>query len=167
MEKPETRARSSGDSLNPEQALELFRFYEEAAEKAKAHAWSQTTWILTLNAAILGFSVSFYADHSGLRGYFAIELLACGVGSVLCGFLLYLLNELGGHIRHHWASSNRIAAGYGPLTPFLGKGEAATVLLPGYEASFPAFCRRLQMLAALFLLAHLGWAAFVAYMTGS
>ena len=92
----------AASSLSPDQTLNLFKFYEEAAEKAKAHAWSQTTWILTLNAAILGFSVNFYASNSDKPAFFAIELLSSGVGVVLCGFLVYLLNELGGHISHYW-----------------------------------------------------------------
>lgn len=49
--------------LNPEQRLETFKFYEEAAEKAKAHAWSQTTWLLSFNAALLALSVTLYLDH--------------------------------------------------------------------------------------------------------
>ncbi len=153
----------AASSLSPDQTLNLFKFYEEAAEKAKAHAWSQTTWILTLNAAILGFSVNFYASNSDKPAFFAIELLSSGVGVVLCGFLVYLLNELGGHISHYWASSNRIAAGYVPLIPFIGESNATAARASDYRVGFPAFCRRLQYLAILFLGAHLGWVSFVAY----
>ena len=149
--------------MSPDQTLDLFKFYEEAAEKAKAHAWAQTTWVLTLNAAILGFSVTFLASHYENPSFIAIELLSSGVGVVLCAFLLYLLSELGGHISHYWRSSNRIAAGYAPLIPFVGESNANAARAADYEVPFPAFCRRLQYLAALFLVAHIGWIGFVAY----
>ena len=149
--------------LTQDQTLNLFKFYEEAAEKTKAHAWSQTTWILTLNAAILGFSVNFYANNSDKTAFFTIELLSSGVGVVLCIFLLYMLNELGGHISHYWASSNRVAAGYAPLIPFIGESNATAARAHDYSVAFPAFCRRLQELAILFLVAHLGWVIFVGY----
>lgn len=32
--------------LTTSEKLEIFKFYEAAAEKTKAHAWTQTTWIL-------------------------------------------------------------------------------------------------------------------------
>jgi hypothetical protein len=149
--------------LTSDQTLNLFKFYEEAADKAKAHAWAQTTWVLTLNAAILGFSVNYFASNAGKPAFFAIELLSSAVGIVLCGFLLYLLTELGGHISHYWASSNRIAAGYAALVPFVGESNARAALASDYRVPFPAFCRRLQYLVALFIVAHLGWLVFIAY----
>lgn len=153
----------TNDAMSPDQTLDLFKFYEEAAEKTKAHAWAQTTWVLTLNAAILGFSVNFLASNSDTRAFFGIELLSSGVGVVLCGFLWYLLNELGGHISRYWASSNRIAAGYSPLIPFIGEKNANAARAPSSRVPFPSFCRRLQYLAILFILAHIGWLVFVAY----
>ena len=38
-----TQVTKEAPSLTPDQTLNLFKFYEEAAEKAKTHAWSQTT----------------------------------------------------------------------------------------------------------------------------
>jgi len=143
--------------LTPEQTLAAFKFYEEAAEKAKSHAWSQTTWILALNAGIIAFSLKFYAEHPKVPGFLLIEIISAGVGIVLSAFLIYLLQELGGHISHYWTTSNKIAAAYPPLRSFIGEKDADQALTPHYRAGFPAFCRRLQLLAGLFIAAHVGW----------
>jgi hypothetical protein len=148
-------------SLTLQQAFEAFKFYEEAAEKTRTHAWSQTTWILTLNAGIIAFSLNFYAQHSTNPAFLPIELVAVGVGLVLCLFLIYLLQQLGGHISHYWTTSNKLAAGYPPLKPFISEKDARQAGKPDYRAPFPAFCRRLQFLAVLFMAAHLGWAVVV------
>ncbi|OOP57225.1 MAG: hypothetical protein AYP45_04670 [Candidatus Brocadia carolinensis] len=149
--------------LRPDQILTLFKFYEEAAEKTKSHAWSQTTWILTLNTGIFAFSLNFYAEHAAVRAYLLIELFSAGVGVVLCGFLVYLLQELGSHISRYWTSSNQIAANYGPLVRFIDKSDAVAARKSDYCAPFPKFCRRLKFLAILFLIAHVGWSLFMVY----
>ncbi len=149
-------------SLAPEHKLEIFKFYQEAAEKTKVHAWSQTTWILTLNAGIMVFSLSFFAEYRTAPAFLFIEVLSAGVGVVLSGFLIYLLYELGKHIRNYWTQSNRIAAGYAPLRRFVGEDNAKAAERPNYCAKYPAFCIRLQMLAALFVVAHVGWAIVLA-----
>lgn len=148
--------------LTTSEKLETFKFYEAAAEKSKAHAWTQTTWILSLNTGILAFSLNFYAEHSTNPAFLLIELISAGVGVVLSGFLMYVLNELGSHISNYWTSSNKIAAGYAPLVPFVGEDTAAKATEKGYHAEFPQFCRRLQYLAGLFIAAHIGWALIVA-----
>jgi len=148
--------------LTPAQKLEIFKFYEEAAEKAKAQAWSQTTWILTLNAGILAFSLTFFADHRDVPAFLVIELLSAAVGVVLSAFLIYLLYELGKHIRNYWTQSNTIAAGYAPLRQFVGEKNAKKAEGTNYRAEYPPFCLRLQILAGLFVVAHIGWAAVAA-----
>jgi hypothetical protein len=69
--------------LSADQALAMFKFYEEAAERTKAHAWAQTTWILTLNAGFWRFlsPATFAAD---LRSS-SPSRDRCG-GAVLSGF---------------------------------------------------------------------------------
>ena len=145
-------------SMSNDQKEIAFRFYEEAAEKTKAHAWSQTTWILALNAGIFAFSLSFYAEHAHAYGFILIEIICALVGIVLCFFLVYLLQELGGHIRHYWTVSNKLAVEHAPLRPFISGDDAAAAESPCYRAPFPPFCRRLQWLAGLFVLSHVGWA---------
>jgi hypothetical protein len=82
---------------------------------------------------------------------------------VLSAFLIYLLQELGGHIGHYWTTSNKIAATYEPLRSFISEKDADQALTAEYRAEFPAFCRRLQFLAGLFIAAHVGWAFVVSF----
>lgn len=144
-----------------EHVPDLFKFYEEAAEKTKAHAWAQTTWVLALNAGIIGFSLNFFASHGNATGFVLIEGIAASVGVFLCLFLIYLLNELGRHISHYWTISNRLASASPALAGFLSASDLAAARA-GRAAPFPAFCRRLQFLAALFAAAHVGWFGVVA-----
>ncbi len=153
----DTPAVRSEVSLKSEDALVLFKLYEEAAEKTKAQAWSQTTWLLTLNAGIIAFSLDFYANHADTRGALLIECIAAVVGIVLCLFLIYLLHELGRHLSHYWTTSNQIALAYHPLTAFISKEDSEAARAPGCRTPFPKFCRRLQYLTLLFLGAHVGW----------
>lgn len=153
---------SLDESLTSAQKIEMFKFYEEAAEKAKAHAWSQTTWILTLNAGILAFSLTFFAEHRDVPAFLIVELLAAAVGLVLSGFLIYLLYEFGSHIRNYWTRSNKIAAGYFALQQLVSEENARKAEGPHYRVQYPKFCLRLQILAGFFAIAHIGWAAVVA-----
>ena len=150
--------------LTPEETVTVFKFYEEAAEKTKAHAWSQTTWILTLNAGIFAFALKLYTDHAGVYWFSLMEFVCAGVGIALCVFLIYLLSELGRHISRYWTSSNKLAVDYPPLVPFIEESDAVAVRAdPKYCAPFPRFCARLQWLAWLFLLAHIAWACFAVF----
>lgn len=144
-----------------EQETDLFKFYEEAAEKTKAHAWAQTTWILTLNSGILAFSLNFFANHPSQDHFLLVEGVCTAVGVVLCLFLIYLLQELGGHISHYWTSSNRLAAGNAQLADFVFPNDIEAVRA-GRAAPFPPFCRRLQILAGMFAGAHVVWLVIVA-----
>ena len=74
---------SSETSLTQSQKLETFKFYEEASEKTKAHAWTQTAWILTLNAGVIAFSLNLYLEHANDPAFLAIEIMSAGVGIVL------------------------------------------------------------------------------------
>ena len=143
------------NTLTDNQTFEAFKFYEEAAEKTKGHAWTQTTWILALNSGILAFSIDFYSKHADLPGVRYIEFVSTSIGLILCGFLFYLIGELGKHIRNYWTSSNKMAAKYPPLTPFIGQEDAIKAKNVCYRASFPRFCRRLQLLTILFAAVHI------------
>jgi hypothetical protein len=149
------------NDMPPQNKLELFKFYEDAAERTKDRAWTQTSWMLTLNSGVLGFSLTSYLQNEEDAFFLVIELLSAAVGVVLSLFLYYMLQELGSHIRSHWTKSNKIAADYSLLGSFMSKEEAIKAKSPEYSAGFPRFCRRLQQLAILFMLAHLGWFGFI------
>jgi hypothetical protein len=153
------------DTLDPSQLLSSYEFYEEAARNTKTHAWSQTTWILSLNAGVLAFSVNLYAVDPGLPALVLIELLTAAVGLVLSGFLLYMLQELGKHISNYWMKANKFAASFKPLARLImTPEEAASALTAEDPPEFPDFCRRLRWLTILFMLAHVGWAHLVLLM---
>jgi hypothetical protein len=143
-----------------EEDIDLFKFYEEAAEKAKGHAWTQSSWVLSLNAGIFVL-IANLKDSS-----FFFHLISAFAGVVLAAYLIYVLGELGNHIRTYWTSSNKIAAKSAGLMDFIGEKDKFEAKLPGYRAEFPRFCRRLQFLAFLFVFAHLGWVVVVAFRGG-
>lgn len=101
-------------------------------------------------------SLSLYADHADNPAVVQLASILSVVGIVLCLFLIFMLHELGRHIRHYWAVSNRIVAPNGSL-------RALVFGSPPKDApvTFPPFCRRLQYLAGLFLAGHLAWLAIV------
>jgi len=150
-----------GVGLTPEQQVGMFKLYEDAADRTKGHAWTLTTWMLGLNTGVLGFSLNALLEHEGKSGFLIIELFAAIVGSILCAFLFGALAELGKHIASYWTNANLIAAGSPALAPLIGD-EGAKARKPRYRAPFPRFCWRLQVLAVLFLLAHLTWFGYVA-----
>jgi hypothetical protein len=160
-EETKINSESSETSLTPSQKLETFKFYQEASEKTKVHAWTQTAWILTLNAGVIAFSLNLYLDHAKDPAFLVIEFISAGVGIVLCVFLFYALVELGNHIRRFWTYSNRIKADFPPLASLVRKHNALQVNEANNKVKFPMFCRRLQFLAVLFAFAHIGWALFV------
>jgi hypothetical protein len=143
------------------EAINSFKFYEEAADKNKAQAWSLTTWVLTLNGGVLAFAITFYVEHPANPIFPWIEVLSALVGLALCYFLIDMIQQLGKHVQHYWTSSNRIAAATPALTSFIDPRDVERAREETYRAPFPRFCRRLQVLAILFLLAHSGWAILV------
>ena len=97
---------------------EIYKFYQGSAEKAKSSAWAHTTWILAINAGILAFAFNLYAQDQKLRGFIVIEFISASVGVALSGFLIYLLFQLGQHIRDYWTRSG--PCGNAVLATFLG-----------------------------------------------
>jgi hypothetical protein len=152
------------DALSLDKALEMFKFYEEAAEKTKGHAWSQTTWILTLNAGILAFSLNLFAAYSTkipFGAFLVIEWISCIAGLALCGLLFFVIRELGEHIANYWETANKLAVKYAPLSELIGEKTAAKARSPTYREEFPKFCTRLMLPVALFMAAHVVWAIVV------
>lgn len=148
-----------------DQVPEFFKFYEEAAERTKAHAWTQSSWLLTLNSAVLAFSVQLYVEHADIRGFLFMEWLLCAAGLILCGYIALVLVELGSHIRNYWTAANRIAVDNELLSHYIGAKAAAAARAPEYKADFPRFIARLMVPAVLFAVAHLTWATYVTVLT--
>lgn len=156
-------AESSGteERFSPDQLLGFFKFYEEAAERAKGHAWAQSTWVLTLNGAILGFSLNLFVQSTPVRGFMLIAWFAALAGVVLSAYIVFVLIELCRHIRRYWTAANRLAAQSVPLSAYIGHEEATKARRETYEADFPNFILRLMWPPGLFAAAHLSWAIYV------
>ena len=162
----------ASEALSLDKALDVFKFYEEAAEKTKGHAWSQTTWILTLNAGILAFSLNLFAAYSTKipsGAFLVIEWISCIAGLTLCGLLFFVIRELGVHIANYWETANKLAARYAPLSELIGEETAAKarIPIPTYREKFPKFCTRLMWPVALFMAAHVVWAIVVTVLMSS
>jgi hypothetical protein len=132
-------------------------FMKRLLRKPKA---AQSSWILSLNAGIFVLTANL-KDPS-----FVLRLASAFAGIILTVYLIYILGEIGNHIRTYWASSNKIAAKSPKLRDFIGDKDSYEARLPGYRAEFPRFCRRLQILAFLFLFAHVGWVTVAAFRGG-
>jgi hypothetical protein len=157
-------AQQTPAQLSSNDSMELFKFYEGAADKAKDRSWTLTTWVLALNAGLLAFSFDFFAKNAASPAFVVIEAASAAVGVALCGFLIYMLRENGGHVSHYWTSSNKIAAAEPKLRPFIGAKEADRALnKPNYKAPFPSYCRRLELLAAAFAVVHLAAGSLLIY----
>jgi hypothetical protein len=158
---PPTEISSGNEPLAPEKLFEFFKFYEEAAERTKSHAWTQSAWILTLNGAILGFSLKLYVEHISARGFLFIEWISTLAGLLLCAYLIFVLYELGGHIQHYWTAANKLAAKSTILSDYIGPKEATAAQHEAYRAKFPKFIARLMVPPSLFAIAHLTWGIYV------
>src|SRR5262245_46549230 len=107
------------------QRFELFKFYEEAANRAKTDAWTQTTWVLALVGAILAFSMKLYVEHRDVPGHLIITWACAAAGVLLVCYVAYVLHQLAKHIRHYWTTSNRLAAAHPMLRTYIPAEDAA------------------------------------------
>ncbi|MDM0116719.1 hypothetical protein QTI66_31780 [Variovorax sp. J22R133] len=145
----------------PEQVLEFFKFYEEVAERTKGHAWAQSTWVLTLNGAVLGFSLNLFVQSPSVRGLLLIECLSALAGVVLSAYIAFVLSELGDHIQRYWTAANKLALQSKPLSEYIGTKETEKARHEFYKADFPRFIKRLMWPPGFFVVAHLSWAIYV------
>lgn len=142
-------------ALTTAQMLELIKFYEEASGKTKAHAWAQMTWVLALNGAILGFSLQFFIDKMKMPGVIALIWGMAVAGLILSGYLIYVLKELGVHLRNYWECADR-AARMSPVLAEIIRPDPS----PNTPKKIPGFMKRLMWPPALFALSHVVWAVF-------
>jgi hypothetical protein len=158
----EPGAETAGD-----RSFEFFKFYEEAANRAKTDAWTQTTWVLTLVGAILAYSMNLYIEHRDVPGYLIITWACAAAGVLLAGYVAYVLHQLGKHICHYWTTSNRLAAAHPILRDFIPAKDAEQAGQKDYVAPYPLFIKRLRIPIALFALGHLVWALYVTWSSGA
>jgi hypothetical protein len=107
----ETAVMSGGKEqrFSLERKLDLYKFYEETAEKYKEDAWKQATWILGLNGAIFAFSLNLYVNKPNVPYFIVIEILSAIMGIALNYFLFVRLIDLGEHIQGRWDYAEKTA----------------------------------------------------------
>ncbi len=132
--------------LGLEEVFQLHSAYEEAASKVKSRTWTITTWVLTLEAALIAFSVEFYTEQLGDRGLLLIQLAIAIVGVALCAFLLFLIKDQGNHLKEYWISQRKLQSSNTKLGG-LALADPEDLTKP---VKFPPFCTRLIWLVALF-----------------
>src|ERR1700752_3614791 len=101
--------------LTSDQLIDLYKFYEDAAQKTKTHAWTQSAWMLGLNGAILAFSLKVFVERASTPGLLELALGMPIAGLVLSGYLVYVLHELGKHISGYWSCADRVKLQFPPL----------------------------------------------------
>lgn len=144
--------------------FELFKFYEDASQRTKSNAWTQATWVLTLSGAILAFSINLYIEHCDVAGFKVIEWACALSGVVLSAYVIYVLYQLGKHIRKYWTSSNRLAAPDEFLKDYISDEDAKAAKHKGYKAKYPPFIIRLFIPPAIFAVGHIAWVIYVGYL---
>ena len=140
--------------------VDLFKFYEEASRQTKVDAWTQTTWILALSGAILGFSIDLYIKHRGLSSLPAIAWGCATAGIAFSIYNIYMLSELGKHIRSYWTIANRLVASDPVLLTCFPDYRPKHIPNAEYELEFPPFIKRLMLLPILFGIGHIVWALY-------
>ena len=147
-----TTTEAAVSKLDAQSAFKLIEFYENAASVVKGRTWTITTWILTINAALLAFCFQLYTDHSDIHGFIWVQAGICMVGIALCFFLRLLIQDQGNHLRYYWTKENKVGAWNGKIQGLvLWDQSAECIKKPDYEADFPNFCRRLRLLTDMFI----------------
>lgn len=153
-----------------DKAFDGLKFVEESAGDTKSHAWSQTTWILSLNAGLLAFSANLYAGYGDKvkispEGLIAVEWLSALAGVVLCWMLVDVLGELGKHISNYWSVGRQLRRKHPVLLNLISKADQAEEEFVG----LPPFCARLRKFALVFAATDIAWAIAVTVLvlTGS
>lgn len=122
--------RSRRNKLTSDQLIDLYKFYEDAAQKTKTHAWTQSAWMLGLNGAILAFSLKVFVERASTTpGLLELTWWMALAGLILSGYLVYALYELGKHISGYWASADRIVSQLPPLMEIINPGPSGKRIL--------------------------------------
>jgi hypothetical protein len=141
--------------------FELFKFYEEASQRAKSDAWTQTTWVLTLSGAILAFSINLDVEHRTVPSFYVITWACAMSGVVLSAYIMYILHQLASHIQTYWTAANRLAAPDPFLRAYISPDDASKAQMDCYKAKYPPFIERLYIPPVLFAAGHIAWAIYV------
>ena len=89
--------------------LELWKHYEDSADSVKESMFGNTTWLVGIASAILGFILSQFLEFKPgeiIIKQPAFGLLASAVGALVSVYAVLMLNEFGKHIRTNWDNAD-------------------------------------------------------------
>ena len=115
-----------GNTLEPSDYKELYRFFESRADTIKATVLSTITWMFGLASVIMGFVFSELLNSEEMarlpQPYLAV---ACGVGSALCVVALLVIADGKKHVDRNRGRSKRCLAKVRELEVFLDEVNRA------------------------------------------
>jgi len=149
--------------LNLDKAAELNESYEKAAGTVKGRTWMITTWVLTLQAAMIAFSVQFYTEQSGDPGFLLIQGAIALVGLALCAFLFVFIRDQGKHLKGYWIAQRKLASWNTALRGLVVSGWEDHSA-PDFGVRFPPFCTKLMLLVGMFAAGFAGLFGMMVYL---
>lgn len=147
----------TGDT-NPSLLLQMYQFHEESAQEYKSDAWTQTTWILTLSGAVLGFSIDKHVSQRNSPDAIIIMLACAVVGIALAVYAMWVLNDMAHHVQRHWAKANRLVASTPGLMKYIDPAGSQPAMTAMVEK--PKAITRLLWIVMAFSLGHVMWAVY-------
>src|SRR5687767_10045011 len=96
-------------TLRDEDYLELWKYFQDRADKVKEAMFKTLTWIVGYAAALLGFIFLALTNYDRAKASvplaFAITL-AAAAGLVVCIYSWLMLSEAAKHIQRNWKRSD-------------------------------------------------------------
>jgi hypothetical protein len=102
-----------------EDKFELWKFYDERADKYSERLWTTGTWLMAFLAVIIAvpFSAGYISTKERLDSIgFVLEkpkpVLAVSIfGMVFCGYVIISLLDIKKHIEHNWKRAKMVEQG--------------------------------------------------------
>lgn len=141
-----------------ERHLQMYQFHEVSAQKYKSDAWTQTTWILTLSGAVLGFSIDKHVSQRNSPDAIVITLACAVAGLALAVYAMWVLNDMARHVQRHWAMATRLVASTQGLMKYIDPAGSQPVMTAVVEK--PKAITRLLWIVMAFSLGHVMWVVY-------
>lgn len=136
----------------------MYQFHELSAQKYKSDAWTQTTWILTLSGAVLGFSIDKYVSQRNSPDAIIITLACAVAGLALAVYAMWVLNDMAHHVQRHWAMATRLVASTQGLMKYIDPAGSQPAMTAMVEK--PKAITRLLWIVMAFSLGHVMWVVY-------
>jgi hypothetical protein len=118
--------RSMSYTLQDEDYLELWKYFEDRADNIKEAMFKTLTWIVGYAAALLGFIFLALTNFDRLQASVPLPsaiTLAAAAGLVICLYSWFMLSESAKHIQRNWQRSAFCLKKVDGLTAIVSAGE--------------------------------------------